>query len=204
MIRSEELADELILYYLHVCTKPYLNDNSWRIFGFNGRPKHGSLIQKIAPKKFVYENIVFKTLLFLPMIDIVISIRKSSHDNSVKHMIIIGVLDKLLSTATDMFDEDFIDEFIRFCGIYLKNEKANICASLTKEYRDNLSDKELANYMIGTLKVMSCSNSSGIMLDTSIMLDRIEDTDLDGAKIGLYMGVDYFERYNQRLLKLVA
>ncbi|MDP3443863.1 MAG: hypothetical protein Q8T08_13470, partial [Ignavibacteria bacterium] len=82
MIHSEELADELILYYSYVCTTPYLDDNLWRIFGFKCMPKHGSIIRKLTPKKFIYENIVFKTLFFLPMIDIVISIRKSSHETS--------------------------------------------------------------------------------------------------------------------------
>ncbi|MDP3441822.1 MAG: hypothetical protein Q8T08_03085, partial [Ignavibacteria bacterium] len=114
------------------------------------------------------------------------------------------VLDKLISTATDMFDEDFIDEFIKFCGIYLKNENTDICASLIKEYRDSLSDKELTIYTVGILKVMSNANSERIMIDRSIMLKHINSVNLDGVRIGLSMGVDYFETYDQRLIKLVV
>lgn len=202
MTQSEEVADELILYYAHVCTLPYFDENIWRDFGFSRRPKRGTLVQKIVPKKFVYENIIRKTLFCMSLTDIVASIKQSSHSSTVKHMVIIGVLDKLLSTA-NIFDENFVDDFIVFCEKYLQYKDENIQASLIKDVQGQLSEKSLANYTIGILKIIPSSNPSSLILDIPTMVRRINDANLENARVGLDMGVDYYEKYHRKLLQLL-
>ena len=203
MTHSEEAADELILYYVYVCTKPYFDENIWRDFGFSGRPKHGTLVQKLTPKSFVYENIIFNTLFFMSLTDIVASIKQSSHSSTVKHMVIIGVLDKLLSTA-NMFDEKFVDDFITFCETYLEYKDGNIQAALIKEAQGRLNEKNFAYYTVGILKVIPNPNPGSLILDIPTMVKHMNDVDLRNARIGLDMGIDYYKKYNHRLMQLVA
>ncbi len=173
--------NDLVLYLTGMAMRPVLDDELWKTYGYNKRPKSGSVFHKMMPDKFELEDYITKEVLTMGLIDILNAVKKSNKPSDEKLLIAFGVVDQFLETTKHMFTSDsFMDDLQSSYASYVECDKAKIHQPWIIKSKDKLNKKNFAKFMVGTITLLGTETHGGdFFLNTSILKDTIDNSTVD-------------------------
>lgn len=192
--------NDLVEYLAATAMRPLLDDEVWRAYGYNKRPKSGSVWHKMFPDKFELEDFITKEVLTMGLIDTLNGVKKSKLSFDEKLLVSLGVLDQFISTTKHMFGPDsFIDNLMTSYASYVKNDKSKVHEPVILKSKDVLNKKNFTKFMVGTITLLGISPHEGdYFLKSSVLKDTIDNTTFEN-KLKISMPEEMYKRYTELL-----
>ena len=179
--------------------KPLLNDDVWQCYGYKKRPRHGSIWNKIIPKKFELEDFITKEILTMGFIDVLNGIKKSTETPDTKLLISIGVIDQFLSTTKDMFSSDlFMENLFSTYASYLKSVKSKLHEPVILKAKNSLDKKYFAKFMVGTIRLLAIERADDYLLNSNYIKNVIDKSSKEN-KLKISMPEEAWRKYGTLL-----
>ncbi len=187
--------NDLVLSLTVMAMKPLLNDEVWQCYGYNKRPKHGNIWNKLFPKMFALENFISREILTMGLIDVLNGIKKSAETLDTKLIISIGVVDQFLSTTKHMFPSDlFMENLFSTYASYLKSEKSKIHEPVILKAKDILDKKDFAKFMVGTIRLLAIEHADDFLLKSDYIKGVIEKSSKEN-KLKISIPDEMYKKY---------
>ncbi len=187
--------NDLVLSLTVMAMKPLLNDEVWQCYGYNKRPKHGNIWNKLFPKMFALENFISREILTMGLIDVLNGIKKSAETLDTKLIISIGVVDQFLSTTKHMFPSDlFMENLFSTYASYLKSEKSKIHEPVILKAKDILDKKDFAKFMVGTIRLLAIEHADDFLLKSDYIKGVMEKSSKEN-KMKISIPDEMYKKY---------
>lgn len=204
MEEKQTEINDLVLFLAATAMKPLLRDDLWQCYGYIKRPKHGSMLSKMFPEKYILEDYITKEVLTMGLIDILNAIKKSNPSPDIKLLISIGVIDQFLSTTKHLFSsESFIDNLFVSYESFLKCDKSKRHESLILRAQNILDKKDFAKFTVGTIQLLM-EYSDDYLLKSDYLKDVINKSAFSSETIlKVQMPKEMYKKYGNMLSEKV-
>lgn len=194
--------NDLVLQISVMGMSPLLSDDIWKFYGYDKRPKHGNMWNKIFPKMFALENFIQKEILIMCLIDVLNGIKKSTESLDTKLIISIGVVDKFLSTTKHLFPSDlFMEYFFASYAQYFKSDSSKIHETIILKAKQILDEKDFIKFMVGTINLFTIKHDD-LLLRSDYVKDTIEKSHKEN-KLIISMPNETYKKYLMSIEKIV-
>lgn len=191
--------NDLVQFLAVIAMRPLLNDEIWQCYGYQRRPRHGKIWDRISPKIFELENYITKEVLTMGFIDVLRGIKESTVAADTKLLISIGVLDRFLSVSQHLFSPDsFMENLASTYDSFLKCNKSNLHEPIILKAKDILDKKDFVKFMVGTIKLLGTQHVDGYFLNYDYIKNTIRNSSAE-SDLRVSMSKDAWRKYGALL-----
>ncbi len=192
-----EISDinDLVSFLTASAMKPLLKDEIWQCYGYNKRPKHGNIWNKIFPKMFALENFISKEILTMGLIDVLSGVKKSAETIDTKLLISVGIIDRFLSATKHIFSiNSFMENLFSVYASILRSEKSKIYEPIILKSKSILNKKDFAKFMVGSAKLFAIEHADDFLLKSNYIKGIIEKSAKEN-KLKISMPDEIYKKY---------
>ncbi|MFA6007024.1 MAG: hypothetical protein WC784_00040 [Candidatus Shapirobacteria bacterium] len=188
--------NDLINYLAGTAMNPLLDNSLWQCYGYAKRPKHGSIVEEMFPKKFELDKFITKEVLTMGLIDVLNGIKGSNKSPEDKIFLAMGLLDIFIFTTKHLFPpEEYMEELYQKYGEYLKAEKDKLHITAILRAREKLNKKNAAKFLVGTTQIFASNpNQENFLIDNKKVSGIINDTNITG-QLKISMPKDFLDKH---------
>ncbi len=187
MERKSDIRSKLFFYAMI----PALgSNNTWRAYGFKKRPRYGSFVAKMFPRKYELQEFINQELFILGFVDVLVGIQYSHVSNEDKALLVASLFDSFLYYSPKSRNMGFIDAvFVTFLDHKNPAEK-RFSTSMLKRSK-SMSKINQSKYIYGTQVLMYDDAKNYFFIDSEKIIDLIRSNPV--PKIFDFYDVDPIE-----------